>query len=86
LAAAAVDELVLGRLGLEPHLAFDGVRMAKERMFYDSSKAVRELGLPQSPVNRALADAASWFRSHGLLARPDQKESPNEWQSPSGKR
>jgi len=66
-AIAAIDELVLGRLGHRPQIALDGVRMAKEQMFYDSSKAVRELGLPQNPVRQALADSIEWFSAHGLL-------------------
>lgn len=69
LAAAAIDELVLGRLGRRPQLAVDGVRMAKERMFYDSSKAVRELGLPQNSVSRALTDAIAWFTANGVLSK-----------------
>lgn len=69
-AIAAIDELVLGRLGRRPQIALDSVRMAKEQMFYDPSKAVRELGLPQSPVSQALADAAEWFTSHGYGAPP----------------
>lgn len=67
-AVAAVDELVLGRLGRKPEIALDSVRMAKERMFYDSSKAVRELGLPQNSVSQALADAVAWFTSHGYCS------------------
>jgi dihydroflavonol-4-reductase len=70
LAVAAIDELLLGRLGRRPQIAFDGVRMAKEQMFYDSSKAIRELGLPQSPVRQALADAVAWFTANGLLTAP----------------
>ncbi len=86
LAAAAIDELLLGRLGRRPKLALDGVRMAKEQMFYDSSKAVRELGLPQTPVSRALADAVAWFSAHGFSSHRQDKETPNAWQSLSGKR
>jgi dihydroflavonol-4-reductase len=32
-------------------------------MFVDPSRAVRELGVPRSPVRPALADAVDWFRS-----------------------
>ncbi len=85
-AIAAIDELVLGRrLGHRPQIAFDGVRMAKEQMFYDSSKAVRELGLPQNPVRQALADAVEWFSAHSLLTSTI-KETRNEWRSLSDKR
>ena len=34
-------------------------------MFFDGGKAVRELGLPQSPIENALERAVSWFLSNG---------------------
>jgi dihydroflavonol-4-reductase len=51
--------------GRPPLVAVDAVRMAKKRMFFDGSKAVRELRMPQSPVEDALARAVEWFRGHG---------------------
>jgi dihydroflavonol-4-reductase len=51
--------------GRPPLVAVDAVRMAQKRMFFDSRKAVRDLGLPQSPVEDALARAVAWFRAHG---------------------
>jgi dihydroflavonol-4-reductase len=63
-AVAAVDELVEGRLlRREPLAPLDGALMARKRMFVDPSRAVRELGVPQSPVRAALADAIDWFRA-----------------------
>src|SRR5438046_10220453 len=46
-----------------PRIPLEGVRMARKRMFFDGSKAVRELGMPQTPIDRALAEAVEWFRS-----------------------
>jgi dihydroflavonol-4-reductase len=43
--------------------------MAAKRMFFDPSKAVRELGLPQTPVDEALRDAVNWFWEHGYASR-----------------
>lgn len=48
-----------------PRIPLEGVRMAKYRMHYDCSKAVRELGLPQTPAATALEKAVRWFRDHG---------------------
>ncbi|MFN6182000.1 MAG: dihydroflavonol 4-reductase, partial [Dolichospermum sp.] len=45
----------------------DGVRMAQQPMYYDTSKAIRELGLPQSPLSVALKDAIDWFVSNGYV-------------------
>jgi dihydroflavonol-4-reductase len=51
--------------GRPPLIPVDAVRMARKRMFFDASKAVRELGLPQSAVEGALARAVEWFRANG---------------------
>lgn len=48
-----------------PRIPLEGVRMAKYKMHYDCSKAIRELGLPQTPVEVALEKAVKWFRDHG---------------------
>jgi dihydroflavonol-4-reductase len=62
IAVAALDETIEGRLlGREPMAPLDGALMARKRMFVDGSRAVRELGMPQSPVRAALADAIDWF-------------------------
>lgn len=65
IAAAAVDEFVEGTiLRREPAAPLDGALMARKRMFVNPSRAVVELGVPQSPVRTALADAVTWFRAH----------------------
>ena len=67
LTVAWIDERVLAPLGKPPSVPLDGVRMAKQYMYYDASKAVRELGLPQSSLSLALKDAVDWFMSHGYV-------------------
>ncbi|MEO7039951.1 MAG: hopanoid-associated sugar epimerase, partial [Candidatus Elarobacter sp.] len=69
LAYAGLGEFVLSRFGIAPDVSFESVRMAKQRMYYDSAKARSELGLAQSPVTDALADAVRWFEAHGYVAR-----------------
>jgi dihydroflavonol-4-reductase len=56
--------------GRPPLVAVDAVRMASKRMFFDPGKAVRDLGMPQSPVENALARAVQWFRSNGYAPAP----------------
>ncbi|MEL6931429.1 MAG: hopanoid-associated sugar epimerase [Cyanobacteria bacterium J06600_6] len=58
---AWIEENVLTKVGRKPTVAIDGVRMSRQKMFYDTSKAVRELGLPQSDIDLALEDAVNWF-------------------------
>ena len=63
---AWVSEWVADHLtGRPPLIAVDAVRMARKTMFFDGGKAIRELGLPQSPIEDALARAVRWFRERG---------------------
>ena len=55
---------LLGRTPVHP---FEGVKMARHKMYFDASKAIRELGLPQSPVEHALSRAVAWFRANGYV-------------------
>ncbi|NER21919.1 MAG: NAD-dependent epimerase/dehydratase family protein [Symploca sp. SIO1B1] len=61
LTVAWIDEYLLAPLGKAPSVPLDGVRMSQQLMYYDSSKAVKELGLPQSDLTIALKDAVKWF-------------------------
>ena len=64
--AGAVDETVSGRLlGREPRATVETVRMGKKKMWASSSKAERELGWKEIPVDDALRRAVEWFRSNG---------------------
>ena len=67
LTAAHVNELISSVTGQPPKAPLAGVRMAKYKMFFNPAKAVRELGIPQTPPEQALADAAEWFRSNGYV-------------------
>lgn len=69
LAAAAVDEGASRLLGRRPRLSLEAVRLARHRMFFDPGRAVAELGLPQSPVEDALARAVAWYREHGYAPK-----------------
>jgi dihydroflavonol-4-reductase len=64
LSVAWIDEAILTRLGKKPSIPVDGVRMSKQPMYYDTSKAIRELGLPQTPIRTALKDAVNWFQEN----------------------
>jgi dihydroflavonol-4-reductase len=51
----------------EPSIALEAVKMSKRYMFFDSSKAIRELGLPQTPIQEAAQDGLDWFSKNGYL-------------------
>ncbi|MEP6662103.1 MAG: hopanoid-associated sugar epimerase [Verrucomicrobiota bacterium] len=67
LLAAHVDESFSNFSGKPPKAPLAGVRMAKYKMFFNPAKAIRELGLPQTPPEQALQDAVEWFRAHGYV-------------------
>jgi dihydroflavonol-4-reductase len=62
---AHMNQWIAQLTGQPPRIPLDGVRMAKYRMHYDCSKALRELGMHQTPPETALEKAVRWFRSHG---------------------
>jgi dihydroflavonol-4-reductase len=59
---ACIDEACSRLTGQPPRAPLAGVRMARYKMFFNPAKAIRELGLPQTPPTQALADAVAWFR------------------------
>jgi len=67
LTVAWIDEYVLAPLGKPPFVALDGVLMSQQKMYYDASKAVQELGLPQTPIPTALKNTVDWFSKNFAL-------------------
>jgi dihydroflavonol-4-reductase len=67
--AALAGEVVARLTGRPPRIPLTGVRMARKVMFFDPAKALRELGLPQRPVEAALKEAVDWFTAHGYAGR-----------------
>jgi dihydroflavonol-4-reductase len=60
-------EAVAQLTGREPFVTRDALRMAAYRMFFDDTKARRELGYTSRPYGQALADAIDWFRAAGTI-------------------
>jgi dihydroflavonol-4-reductase len=60
-------ELLATLRGVDPFITSDGLRMARHHMFFEDSKARRELGYVSRPYVEGLADAIAWFRTHGHL-------------------
>jgi dihydroflavonol-4-reductase len=67
--AACVDEFKSKITHNPPRAPLAGVRMAAHMMFFNPARAIRELGLPQTPPKQALADAVEWFRGHGYVKK-----------------
>ncbi len=62
LGAEAFARTVTGRA---PRASLTEVRMARKRMFFDSSKARTELGYSPGPIDASIAAAIEFFRSKG---------------------
>jgi dihydroflavonol-4-reductase len=74
LGTAYVDEVVRGRiLGRTPGVCTAAVKTAKKIRHFDCSKAVRELGLPQSPIEKACKKAIHWFLENGYVKHGEIK-------------
>jgi dihydroflavonol-4-reductase len=76
LAIAHVEAPVARWLHRDPRVPLDGVRMSRSFMFFDASKAVRELGVPQSPIEAAFERAVGWFVDHHYAVPPRRRAAP----------
>ncbi|MDA0262880.1 MAG: NAD-dependent epimerase/dehydratase family protein [Chloroflexi bacterium] len=56
----------------EPAIPVEGVLASKTPAYVSCEKAVRELGLPQRPIEDALRQAVDWFTGHGYVDRKGQ--------------
>jgi dihydroflavonol-4-reductase len=64
---AFVAELYAGLTRRTPFLTIDGLRLARNYMFFTDAKARRELGYTSRPYREGLADAVAWFRRSGYV-------------------
>ncbi len=70
LTAAALSEFIADHVThRSPRASLTGVRLARYPMFFDSSRAVDELGLPQSSLRQALTDEIEWLAHEKLITR-----------------
>jgi dihydroflavonol-4-reductase len=66
LGAACADEFISGKvLKRYPRIPISAVKAARKFRHFDCSKAVRELGFPQTPVEESFEKAVRWFRQNG---------------------
>ena len=70
--AGAVNSAVAFLTGRPPRIPWDGVKMARYKMYVSTAKAQRELGYRAGPVEAALERAVEWFRNHGMV-RSDRR-------------
>jgi dihydroflavonol-4-reductase len=67
-AAAHLAVAVARRTGKPPLFTPEAVRISRLGLRADCTKAVHRLGMEQSPLDRAVADALRWFALEGYIA------------------
>ncbi len=71
LGAGWADEWLEGRLlGRSPRIPLAAVQASRRFRHFDCSRAVQELGLPQTPVETAFRKAVRWFIENGYITKP----------------
>ncbi len=63
---------ILERVWGEGPIAQGDIAVMGNEWYYESSKAIRELGLPQRPLSESLEDGVRWLHQHDLLDHPAQ--------------
>ena len=66
IAALALDG-VAALIGPKLPLSGEQMRLTAQYLYFDSSKAQRELGLPHTPVRQAMQECYDWYVLHGYL-------------------
>ena len=51
--------------GKAPITTYKNTKYVLQHGYVDPSKAIEELGLPQTPIETAITDAVKWFRENG---------------------
>ena len=59
---------LIGNISKKPPLiSYPMARLAHTECYYSNAKAVRELGLPQTPLRDAILECFNWFKQHDHL-------------------
>ncbi len=51
--------------GKAPQTTYKNTKFVLQECYVDPSKAITELGLPQTPIETAIEDSVEWFRANG---------------------
>lgn len=62
-----VSENVARLLGKKPKVSYPMAKISCDTHFFTAEKAVRELELPQSPIEEGILESLHWMKSNGLV-------------------
>jgi dihydroflavonol-4-reductase len=63
----AINSIVARLTGKAPQLSYSMAKMASVKQFYSPEKARKELQLPSTPIEEAIADCIIWYKENGYL-------------------
>lgn len=64
----AINSLGAKLTGKAPKLSYSMAKMASVKQFYSPDKARKELLLPSTPIEEAIADCMQWYKANGYIA------------------
>ncbi len=67
LRVARIAEFMSKITGRAPITTYKNSLFVTQHCYVDPSKAIEELGLPQTPIETAVRDAVDWFRQNGYV-------------------
>lgn len=62
-----LGSLVAAISGKAPKVSYTMAKIACDEFYYSSAKAVRDLQLPQTPIEEGIREAIGWFSENGYL-------------------
>jgi len=65
--AATALNLIAAVVGPRLPLSGEQMRLTSQYLYFDSSKARRELDLPHTPIRQAMQECYDWYVEHGYL-------------------
>lgn len=63
----AINEFICKLLKIIPKVTYAIAQISTEGFYYDSSKAVTELNMPQTPIDIAIKECFTWLKENNLL-------------------
>lgn len=63
--AGRVMETIAGVNGKTPQTTYKTSMYSTQNIWVDPQKAIKKLGLPQTPIETSIADSVAWFRNNG---------------------
>jgi dihydroflavonol-4-reductase len=65
LTVSRIAEFISKITGKAPITTYKNTLFALQHCYVDPTKAIEELGLPQTPIETAITDSVAWFRENG---------------------